>query len=155
MPQYPLEFAKNKLLLTGFPSQMYLVIDWCVVKYIPDPIAANTLKAHAFPLPGFDEVSFPFILVDGLMHLSIFNVASHELKPLTNGMTQSGKPGLRFAFAMGDLSEIQVHYALRIQDRDGHGKELFQYSYLTLKHDIIAQLKETGRLPIHTRLDYK
>jgi len=56
---------------------------------------------------------------------------------------------------MSDLSEIQVHYALTIQDRDGHGKELVQYNRLTLKYDAIAQLKESGRLPIHVRLDYK
>ena len=70
-------------------------------------------------------------------------------------MISTGLPGLRFAFATGDLSEIQVHYALTIQDRDGHGKELVQYNRLTLKYDLIAQLKESGRLPIHVRLDYK
>ena len=64
-------------------------------------------------------------------------------------------PGRRFAFVMGDLSEIQMHYALTIQDRDGHGKKLVQYNRLTLKYDLIAQLKESGRLPIHVRLDYK
>ena len=63
--------------------------------------------------------------------------------------------GLRFTFATDDLSEIQVHYALKIQDRDGHGKQLIQYNRLTLKYDAIAQLKESGRLPIHVRLDYK
>merc|ERR1719361_366573 len=70
-------------------------------------------------------------------------------------MVSTGHPGLRFVFAMGDLSEIQVHYALTIQDRDGHGKKLVQYNRLTLKNDLIAQLKESGRLPIHVRLDYK
>ena len=63
--------------------------------------------------------------------------------------------GRRFAFADNDLSDIQVHYALTIQDRDGHGKKLVQYNCLTFKYDAIAQLKESGRLPIHVRLDYK
>jgi len=64
-------------------------------------------------------------------------------------------PGLRYAFATGDLNKIQVHYALKIQDRDGHGKTLLQYNLISLKYDAISQLKESGRLPIHVRLDYK
>ena len=32
---------------------------------------------------------------------------------------------------------------------------LVQYNRLTLKYDLIAQLKESSRLPIHVRLDYK
>ena len=63
-PDYPLEFAKNKLLVTC-NSHMYLVHDWFVVKCILDPISANTYKTSTFPLPGFDEVSFPFIAVCG------------------------------------------------------------------------------------------
>lgn len=48
-----------------------------------------------------------------------------------------------------------MHYALSVQDRDGHGKNLVQYNRFTLKYDAISQLKESGRLPIHVRLDYK
>ena len=40
-PLYPLEFAKNRLLVTGYPSHMYLVEDWCVKKCIADPNTAN------------------------------------------------------------------------------------------------------------------
>ena len=54
-PRYPLEFAKNKMLVTGAPVHMYLVVDWCVVKCIFDPNTSNINKTYAFPLPGFDE----------------------------------------------------------------------------------------------------
>ena len=65
-PGYPLEFAKNKLLVSGpAPSHMYLVVNWCVVKCIFDPITANVYKTYAFTLPGFNEESFPFIAVCG------------------------------------------------------------------------------------------
>ena len=65
-PDYLFEFAKNKLLVSGMgASHMYLIVDWCVVKCIHDPITANTYKTYAFPLPGFDEKSFPFIAVCG------------------------------------------------------------------------------------------
>ena len=116
---------------------MYLVEDWCVIKCIHEPKTANIFKIEAFTLPGFDEESFPFIAVCGYHHISIVNIATFDHKPLTNGMSPNGKSGLRFAFAMGDLSEIQVHYALTIQDRDGHGKKLVQYNRLTLKYDLI------------------
>ena len=98
MPLYPLEFAKNKLLVTGTPSHMYLVDDWFVLKCIHDPITENTYKNFAFPLPGFNEVSFPFIAVCGKCHISILNIATLEHKPLTNGIA-GGYGGLRFAFA--------------------------------------------------------
>ena len=66
LPDYLFEFAKNKLLVSGgVASHMYLVVDWCVVKCIFDPITANTYKTYAFHLPGFDEKSFPFIAVCG------------------------------------------------------------------------------------------
>lgn len=65
IPWYPLEFAKNKLLVTGAPSHMYLVDDWCVIKCIFDSVSANTQKTFSFTLPGFNEVSFPFIAVSG------------------------------------------------------------------------------------------
>ena len=110
MPLYPLEFAKNKLLVTGSPSQMYLVIDWIVTKCIHDPNTANTQKSYAFLLPKFSEAYFPFIAVCGKYHISILNINTLEHKPLMNGMYPV-RPGNRFAFAIADSSEIKVHSA--------------------------------------------
>ena len=142
VPNYLFEFAKNKLLVSdGAASHMYLVVDWCVVKCIFDPITANTYKTYAFLLPGFNEESFPFIAVCGQYHISILNIATLEHKPLTIGMTSSGFFGLRFAFAMGDTSEIQLHFVLTVQDKEGSGKELIQYSYITLGEDAVLFLK--------------
>ena len=70
-------------------------------------------------------------------------------------MNPVGYGGLRFAFAIGDLSEIQLHYALKIQDIHGSGKKLIQYNRLTLKYDFVDHLKENGRLPVHELIDYK
>jgi len=64
-PMYPLEFAKNKLLVTGHPSQMYVIIDWYAVKFISEPNTANIYKNYAFLMPEFDEIFFPFIAVCG------------------------------------------------------------------------------------------
>ena len=55
--------------------------------------------------------------------------------------------GLRFAFAVGDLSEIQLHFVLTVQDKEGSGKKLIQYSYITLNEDAIFSLKQRGQFP--------
>ena len=126
---------------------MYLIKEWSTVKCILDSNTANTDKTFAFPMPQFDEITFPFIFVVGEQHISIFNIANLEHMPLTIGMTNSGRAGLRFAFAVGDLSEIQLHFVLDVQDKDGSGKQLIQYSYITLGEDAILFLKEKGRFP--------
>ena len=51
LSKYPLEFAINKLLVTGSPSHMYLIIDWSTVKCILDSNTANIRKTFAFPMP--------------------------------------------------------------------------------------------------------
>jgi len=89
-PGNPLEFAKNKLLVTAdTASHMYLVENWFVIKCIHDPKTANTAKNYAFLLPGFDEVSFPFIAVCGKYHISILNISTLEHKPLSIGMASA------------------------------------------------------------------
>jgi hypothetical protein len=50
LPNYPLEYKKNKLIVTGEPSQMYHIDDWCIVKCIHDSNTAN-VKNFAFPMP--------------------------------------------------------------------------------------------------------
>lgn len=102
---YPLEFAKNKLLVTTISSNMYLLDNWYVVKCIFDPISANNYKTYAFPLPEFNEASFPFIAICGQYHISILNIDNLEHKPLTSGMNPVGL-NVRFAFATSDLSGI-------------------------------------------------
>ena len=146
-PFYPLEFAKNRLLVTGTPSHMYLIIDWSSVKCILDSNTANVKKDFAFPMPQFDETTFPFIFVVGKQHISIINISTLEHKPLTIGATNSGRIGLQFAFALDNLSDIQLHFVLTVQDREGSGNKLIQYSYITLGEDAILLLKQKGTFP--------
>ena len=62
---YLLEYKKNKLLVCGDPTKMYLVDDWDTVRLVQDPNTANTLKTFAFSIPDFDEDSNPFIVLLG------------------------------------------------------------------------------------------
>ena len=100
--RYPFEYSKNKMLVTGHPSQMFLVIEWSIVKVIPDTNNSNINKNYAFLMPGFDENSFPFIAVCGKNHIRIVNIATLEHQKLISGEMRTDKPGLRFAFAKGD-----------------------------------------------------
>ena len=49
-PDFILEYAKNKLLVTGSPH-MYLVDNFSTVKLITDPNTSNTYKTDAFVMP--------------------------------------------------------------------------------------------------------
>lgn len=54
MPMFILEYAPNKLFVTGYPAHMYLIDNWEAVTLITDPNTENILKSFAFPIPGFD-----------------------------------------------------------------------------------------------------
>ena len=45
---------------------------------------------------------------------------------------------------------LSVHFASVIQDTDGSGRDLLQYSYAELKGDVLKWLKENGTLPTAT-----
>ena len=49
---------------------------------------------------------------------------------------------------------MTLHFAGRVQDRDGSGRELIQYSYISLKSDFFEWLKVHGRLPSSTIDEY-
>jgi hypothetical protein len=53
------------------------------------------------------------------------------------------------------MSDIQLHFALKIQDKEGSGKELIQYSYISLAEDAIQCLKENGRFPAFLRSEMR
>ena len=93
-PQFILEYAKNKLLVTGSPHCMYVVQDFSTVMLINDPNTSNVMKTDAFALPQFDETEFPFVVVCGQQHISILNIATLEHKPLVTGYMPTGNSGL-------------------------------------------------------------
>ena len=63
-PNYLVEFAKNKMLITGYPSHNYIVHDWEAVSVLQNPEPQN-FNYFAMVMPDFDEVDFPFIALCG------------------------------------------------------------------------------------------
>ena len=61
-----------------------------------------------------------------------------------------GAPGLQGAFIKKEKSGLSVHFTNKVQDTDGSGSDLLQYSYVSMKDDLVHFLKETGRLPTST-----
>ena len=57
-------------------------------------------------------------------------------------------------FLKKEKSDISLHYASRVIDKEGSGKDLIQYSYIDLKQDLQLWLKENGRLPSTTTKEY-
>ena len=53
------------------------------------------------------------------------------------------------------MSEIQLHFALKVQDKEGNGRKLIQYSYISLHADAIHCLKENGSLPAFLQSELK
>ena len=133
---------------------MYLIKDWCFVNCILDPNTANIYKGYAFKMPKFDEMSFPFVVICGWQHISLLNIVTLEHKPLINGNMRSDKAGLQFVFAKGNSTEIEFHFSFKVRDKDGSGKTLIQYSYVSLRSDINRWLMENGRLPSFTTEEY-
>ena len=101
---------------------MFIVKEWSAVRVIPDPNKFSINNNYAFLMPGFDATTFPFVIVCGKNSIRILNVSTFDIKSLVRGEMRTDKPGLRFAFAVGDLSEIQLHFVLTVQDKEGSGK---------------------------------
>ena len=134
-PCIPLEYSPNKFFVRSFSynSHMYLVHDWKNVILITDPNPLNTEKNFAFPIPEFDEESNPFIAVCGNACLSLLNVKNHMFQPLINQSLIDHFP----AFIKREDYGLSVHFSTRVQETDGTGKELLQYSYAELKDDAL------------------
>ena len=73
---------------------MYLVKDWEVVILIEETNVSNTFKYFAFPIPNFDEETFPFIVILGRESLSFLNVKTTQKKTFINQQMVVGLPGL-------------------------------------------------------------
>jgi hypothetical protein len=55
--------------------------------------------------------------------------------------------GLQPAFIKKEKSGLSLHFANTVQDTDGSGGDLLQYSYAEMKDDLLHWLREAGRLP--------
>ena len=65
LEQSVLEYARGKLLVTGYFSQAYLIENFDTIKVINETNPNNDKKTDAFLMPQFDEKKFPFIVVCG------------------------------------------------------------------------------------------
>ena len=65
-----------------------------------------------------------------------------------------GQPGIQSAFAKMEEYGMSVHFVNRVTDKEGSGKNLIQYSYISLKQDALHWLKKIGRLPSTSMEEY-
>ena len=69
-----LEYVANKMLLYIDPRDMLLAADGEITKRIVEPDVGNGQKYWFYPLPEFNEDSFPFIISSGYEMFKIVNV---------------------------------------------------------------------------------
>merc|ERR1719189_1811389 len=110
-PMLIVEYAPNKLFVTGSKTQMFLVNDWEKVTLISDPNSENTFKCFAFPIPNFDKDTNPFIAVCGQASLNLVNVKTSKHRPLINQKMVVGDPGQQGAFIKTEKFGLSVHFA--------------------------------------------
>ena len=65
-----------------------------------------------------------------------------------------GIAGVQGAFAKTEDYGLSVHFANRVIDKYGNGQNLIQYSYISLKQDVLCWLKQNGRLPSTSTKEY-
>ena len=68
------EYAPNKLVAYCFNSCILIIENWEITKQIDDRDEKNTTKLSIAPVLGFDEETFPFIVLTGQSSFNILNV---------------------------------------------------------------------------------
>ena len=68
------EYAPTKLVAYCFNSCILIIENWEITKQIDDRDEKNTNKLSIAPVLGFDEVTFPFIILTGQSSFNILNV---------------------------------------------------------------------------------
>ena len=64
------------------PTDLLLVQNWQVVHLFEDPSRNNIHKFWIAPLPVFNEVAFPFLVVSGSKTFNLINVKDRRMEVL-------------------------------------------------------------------------
>ena len=68
------EYAPNKMVVYCYNSCLLIIENWEIKKQIEEKDEHNTNKLSIGPMPGFDEKTFPFIVLTGSSTFNILNV---------------------------------------------------------------------------------
>ena len=104
-----------------------------------DPDPSNILKNSFFPMPGFDEETFPFFAVLGSSGVNIVNIKTLKMKRL---MSQNLCIfcGERPAFIVNDKRGMALHLAANVVDIDGSSGNMQQWLKFEMRHDVMSWL---------------
>ena len=76
------EYSPDKLVMSVYPTDIIIVHNFKVVKIIYKIELGNFNKHWIAPLPGFDEISFPFLLCSGRQNFTLINVEKYKMMKL-------------------------------------------------------------------------
>ena len=73
------EYSHDKLIMSLYPTDIIIAHNFKVVKIIYKIQPGNFNKHWIVPLPGFDEVEFPFLLCSGRQNFTLINVGRYKM----------------------------------------------------------------------------
>jgi len=73
------EFARDKFIISLYPTDMLVTHYWKAVKLIQNNHVGNIDKHCIVPLPQFDEVKFPFLVCTGRANISLINLKEFKM----------------------------------------------------------------------------
>ena len=127
-------------------TNLVLAKDFAVVHIFKDS-NLNINKLWIAPLPSFNEINFPFLVVSGSETLNLINVKETRMEVL---LKQPGKYMKSQAAAFFDVevnNGFNMHFAS--YESNGHVR-METWHRMAFKKDFIDMLKVYGRLPFAT-----
>ena len=77
-----LEFAKNRMLLALYPSDLLIIHNWKINRKIVDQNTQNIEKYWLYKLPSFHQDSFPFVITSGSETFNLIDVKKGRMQRL-------------------------------------------------------------------------
>lgn len=92
------EYAPNRMAIYARPAHLFIVHDWQVIRRIEDADAKNQNKYAIERMPGFDDVTFPFLVCSGESSFNLFSIKDYYMEPLVNAATSAMHAQTAFFF---------------------------------------------------------
>ena len=68
------EYERDQLIIALVGIDLLIVRNWIPIKVIHERKLDNIDKYYFTKLPGFDAVTYPFIICSGFDHISLINI---------------------------------------------------------------------------------
>ena len=102
------------MIIYGRLTHVFIVDSWEIVKRVEDSDFKNIDKYFMTTMPGFDEETFPFILLSGESSINILNVNDGSMEPLIAAASNPKRAQTAFFFIKRTnalVDSIEMHFS--------------------------------------------